>query len=350
MLYALCPALWLFSLKVSGGHHVAVAVGLLALWLVEDVRLRYAGIALLPLAVYLHPIVAPYCGSLLLYGLYLERRSWRRLVLSLGIFALACLVAWLILRPDAEGVHHPENQGFQLLDSVYVFMKMVPLLFIPNFNATYYPGIIESLITFLWSGATIASLLHAVRRRTYHWIFLMLGCSGTIFIVRPELLVQRHLLMLYPFICVLLAISLNTINWRIIGLSILLFSGTLICALEMQSPYIYGPGSQSYGVSREEFRTMMNVLRDHKIRYVYCLDPMLQWNIIFSSREKIIARWRQPTDRVPHYLREVDLARMNGERIALVYSEPVSGEKRHALKVLLQPDDALIAELFAPAL
>jgi hypothetical protein len=55
-----------------------------------------------------------------------------------------------------------------------------------------------------------------------------------------------------------------------------------------------------------------------EVKYVYCLHPMFQWNIIWESREEIIARWLHPTDRYPEYPRAVDHALFSGKKVAIV--------------------------------
>jgi hypothetical protein len=45
---------------------------------------------------------------------------------------------------------------------------------------------------------------------------------------------------------------------------------------------------------------------------------MFQWNIIFSSKERIIARWVHPRDRYPLYPKIVDNALFNGKKVVIV--------------------------------
>ena len=354
MLYSLCPALSLYSLSVSGGHMVAVMSGLLALWLMQDARMRYAGTALLPVTAYLHPIAAPYAGAMLLLGLYEERKNRRRFFLLAAVFALACLAAYVVLISDAEGVHHPENTGMRLWDTASALATMLPWLFCPNINAARFPGALPGAVSLLWCGAGIAAIVHAVRKQVWDILFLMAGCFGVIILVRPDLLVPRHLLMLYPLLCILIGLFVVDAagRRRIVAKSVLcalLCSGILVCALEAKSPYIYGAGVQSSGVSREAFHNAMEALGSHNIRYVYCLDPMLQWNIIFSSREKILARWLSPSDRVQRYVREIDSARARGEPVAVVYARQESRTMPQHPQVDLEPDQAKITSMFPPA-
>jgi len=59
-------------------------------------------------------------------------------------------------------------------------------------------------------------------------------------------------------------------------------------------------------------------LLNRNIRHVYSMDAMLQWQIMFASREEIKARWLNPSDRYPEYPRAVDRAFASGDPVALV--------------------------------
>jgi hypothetical protein len=116
--------------------------------------------------------------------------------------------------------------------------------------------------------------------------------------------------------------------------------------LDMKSSYTYGAGSQAAGINREDFRSAMKILTDNDIHYVYCLDAMLQWNIIFASRETIIARWRKTDDRVPRYIIEVDQALAKGYPVAIVYKKRPSPTDPPHINVVLNPDRDLITKNF----
>jgi hypothetical protein len=68
----------------------------------------------------------------------------------------------------------------------------------------------------------------------------------------------------------------------------------------------------------QEVRELVGELRRRRIENVYSVDPLLQWNLLFSSGTRIRARWRHPTDRVPEYPLAVDRALFAGEAVALV--------------------------------
>lgn len=81
---------------------------------------------------------------------------------------------------------------------------------------------------------------------------------------------------------------------------------------------------------------------------MYSFDGMLQWNPIFQSREKIIARWRNPVDRVSRYPPQVDRARLSGEPVALIrYRRGWSSDDGpQAFQMYLQSDPSFIERYF----
>lgn len=66
----------------------------------------------------------------------------------------------------------------------------------------------------------------------------------------------------------------------------------------------------------EAFNRVIDEMYKHEVKYVYSLDPMLQWLVIFFSNEEIIARYDDPRDRYPEYPLKVDKALAEGETVA----------------------------------
>ncbi len=101
-------------------------------------------------------------------------------------------------------------------------------------------------------------------------------------------------------------------------------------------------------------RNLISELLAANVRFVYCTDPMLQWVLMFESREEIVARWAHPTDRCPQYPPAVDQARRRGERVALVATvfdeerlETLRGQEDHAIPIIRRIDDRYLM-LFDP--
>ncbi len=101
-----------------------------------------------------------------------------------------------------------------------------------------------------------------------------------------------------------------------------MISGLSVQLLETRAPAFFGPGPQRFGVDRENVRALVRELESHGVRFACSLDPMLQWNLMFESRESVIARSHNPLDRRPEFARKVDEARAGGLPVALIVPAP----------------------------
>ena len=65
-------------------------------------------------------------------------------------------------------------------------------------------------------------------------------------------------------------------------------------------------------------RQVFSYLKVRDIRYVYSMNGLLEWQLMFYSDEDILARWTAWNDRYPAYVSAVDRALANGEAVAVV--------------------------------
>jgi hypothetical protein len=54
--------------------------------------------------------------------------------------------------------------------------------------------------------------------------------------------------------------------------------------------------------NRASFELLVKDLDKKKIHYVFCEGGLLQWQLMFYTKERIIARFVYPTDRYPAYI------------------------------------------------
>ncbi len=69
---------------------------------------------------------------------------------------------------------------------------------------------------------------------------------------------------------------------------------------------------------RAATEALLERLDEHRVRHVFALDGMYQWNLIFESAEEVQARWLAPTDRVPKIAESVNRAWTEGLPTAVV--------------------------------
>jgi hypothetical protein len=135
----------------------------------------------------------------------------------------------------------------------------------------------------------------------------------------------RYLLPLTGFLIIPLALDLSLFWDRggrervaaIAGVIVLSLSGAL-SLLETGGPTPFRAGPRGSSLEAKAIDTLVERLRSHGIAHAYSVDPILQWNVIFGSAEKVEARWISPVDRYPAYPRSVDEALLGGEPVALV--------------------------------
>ena len=317
LLYASAPPTAQWSLKVAGGHNVALVLCLLVLLLIErSVRPRFV-VLLLPFAALAHPIAAPFAVVLAVY-LVARARSRERLVTAGALVAASVLGAFL-LWPREAGVWNPMPRGWSPAAWLESVMAAAANLFTPNPSAAGFPGALALAVSLAWMACltvAVARVREPRRLRLY-----ALAPLGVVLLVDPAQLVGRHLLLLVPIGCLAIAMWLRPARgYRLVWIGALVLSGGALHALGITSPNVYGAGIQSRGVVRARARELIREIENAGVAHVYCLDPMFQWNIVFESRKRILARFVNPRDRVPEYAVAVDRARLAGRPVGLVWA------------------------------
>lgn len=343
LLYGYAPQAAEWSLKVGGGHGVAVLLAFAAVVLIERGAPRYAAAALLPLAVVAHPIVAPFCLALAGYLLWKGDGSADRMFTALSLGVVGALV-WSVLRPPSTGVWNPAARGFDASGLLAALPAVVGGAFAANLNARALPPLPYLLVSLGWLAA-LATLAARASGPSRRWLYLV-APLGVLASVRATDLAPRHLLLLYPLGCIVLAAGLATVRHRRTLLAALVVAGAAVQVHVMFDPAVHGPDPQDRGVLRDNVRDVLAALDARGVRYVYCFDPMFQWNLVWSSRENVIARWIDPVDRMPELPARIDAARRAGLPVAMVARR---SRDARAFQVLPPLADAELESIFPPA-
>ena len=350
LLFAFAPQAAQWSLKVGGGHQVAVLLCLTAFLCLENPSTLLLAALVLPLLPFVHPIAAPFAVVMAALGVRRARQRHRWVFLSL--LALSAASSGLLLWPRSAGVWNPSASRPDLL----ALLARLPTTFIasftPNLNSSHIEFGVPLFVALTWLVCVVLAVLKTRTDAAIMWA--LAGAVLALPLVRADLVAPRHLLIAYPFCCLLLAqwiVDLQPYRRGRWLAAVLVVCGGMIQLRETRNPYIYGPDPQHRGVSRSEFSTVMQTLTDKGIENVYCLDPMLQWNIVFESRERIIARWTDPRDRYPEYPRRVDEARLAGKPVAVVgdFRPEGTGVGPQILGVVLSPDMDVVKSRFPPS-
>ncbi len=328
LLYTFAPPMAQWSLKVAGGQNVAVLLCLLACLAIERGARGRLVVLLLPLAAVAHPIAAAFAAILAVY--LVARDRGRERLWTAGSLVAACGLAALFFWPREIGVWNPAARAWNAAALADAAGRAALRLFSGHPSSDTVPGPVELAVSLIWLASTCAALVIAKERKRP--ILYALAPLGIIPVVDPAALVARHLLVVVPFACLLLATSLGPPGrWRLALFSLLLVSGGALQAGEIASPNIYGAGIQNRGVLRSGVVQLIREIEGSGVGHVYCTDPMFQWNIVFGSRKRVLARWRDPRDRVPEFVAAVDRARLAGRPVGLV--RPARDRPRDAPQV-----------------
>jgi len=200
-------------------------------------------------------------------------------------------------------------------------------------------GPLTAIAAAVWCASLAAAAWFAARRAIEHRTLTVgTACIGSIalvagfgLLVDPGTYAYRYLLPCVGFQAMLLAIE----SGRLLEHARTRAAATSVCALlavlsagasVFETSRLSYSGSPAVGKMPEAaaLAELTEYLEARDIRHVYSLGPMLQWKVMFVSRERIVARSFSPTDRVPAYPAAVNQAMAAGLPVALI------GEARSA--------------------
>ena len=340
-LLILCPAWSAWSMMARGGYVTAFLLTNLCLWIFACLYQEK------PPKIGLYAILGICLGFLFLaqpiaflsfspFVVVLIHRHWRVstvLVLTSSIIATIALIFWATAGELScywsPNVFYNSDivQGLRLLpERVWVFLSGIYFFSEHEINRGSFTILSAWLWCFLVILLFVRTLQVSIKNKPYEVTF---ACFISIVLVMTFTLAigsfgYRYLL---PLPCVLLVFFfVESARLRpfsphrkiaiVVFISVMIVSGA-ISLIEA------GNYSRSWEITYDSANVeaedeLMRDLLTNEIKYVYCLHPMFQWNIIWGSREKIIARWFHPTDRYPEYPRTVDRALFAGKKVAIV--------------------------------
>ena len=342
LLFAFAPQAAQWSLKVAGGHQVGVVLALAILLLLERPGGRWLAVGLVPVAGFAHPIVLPFAA---IVGLTVIARAHarERLGFAVVLAASSAVTTWLLWPPG--GIWDPSVRSFEPLGLLVALPRLALTLHSPNLSSARIPSGPVLVVAGLWLAALAAVLVAKPAPRRL--VGYGLATLAVVAVVSARELAARHLLLLYPISCLILGLGLSSFGRRgWAALALLLVAGAAIQVREMRSPTIHGAGIQSRGVDREAVRALVAEIEGAGVGHVYSLDPMLQWNIIFATRERVVARWKDPRDRLPEYPARVDAARRAGFPVALVVDVAGGESGPQSFEWISDPDPEEIERVF----
>lgn len=144
----------------------------------------------------------------------------------------------------------------------------------------------------------------------YASLFSVLSTLGYLFFIHNT--AYRYLLPLTGFALLLIALVLKQIKWRKwVNFFLVIWIGFGAYSLYCFKDYSFE--------NKSALVALVHKLENNKVNYIYCEGGLLQWQIMFYSKEKVIARYYYNTDRYPAYIKTVNTAfKNNRKQTALV--------------------------------
>jgi hypothetical protein len=379
LLFVMLPAWAVWSMKARGGYLTAFAATSLLWNVLVSLRDRpraaswtVAGVitALIFLAQRLWlPGVLPIAGWLLVR----QRRLFFGLSYAAGVaavFGLVIALTGLSLPMLTEG---PRGRNVDLWRSLPFYLEQIYV----HFTGFYYlwttigPGPLTALVAWLWCGLLVAMMVVQACRLAFRQFLmpshvLCLSVLSTlaatwVLISAPE---PRFLLPLGAILVAWVSVEASDLaprigvpDWaRVATLGSMIALGAL-SQVEFRG-YAYLWNRPDDGVSeRARLQRVVDYLEAHGVRHVFSTNGLLQWQLMFYSREAVKARYTSASDRYRAYVTDVDRALAAGEPVAVVgYARPMrdlvqSARGHDALAiddryfVYLGPDRDLLASL-----
>lgn len=353
VLLALAPAWGAWSMMARGGYVTAFSLTGFCFWVLVCIRgsghrrtarafLLGAGLGLLGLAQVIWLLAFAPLAAVLLWE---RRRAGETLVLLLGAAASAGGVFLLTLATGGLSTYW-EPQIFRDPDLWHSLVAIPERMWVHLSGAYYYASRTESgpfttaaalgwCLAFLIAGGLLIQRLCRGGRTgasdgehsrmagaVFVAMLLVLAASVP---MRMDGFNYRYFLPLAAYLTLYLSIELprhlagsDRARVFILPLLVLIALSSAGALVETGRFARSGTLAEASAANHAARRALISELETNGVGHAYCLHPTFQWNLIFESGEKVIARWMDPVDRVPDYPLAVDRALHEGRPVAVV--------------------------------
>jgi len=329
ILVLICSPAWaVWSMKARGGYLTAFMLTAIILYLLFSPSIkstRYIIIGVLFTLVYQsQPLWIPGLIPLIVCRLYREKSVKNALLFT--ITAMIFLIFFYFYKqglphdytPDltfecAQLASHVARIPYFLFSSLhgYYFSNRVQH---PNFFCALFAYVFAAIIFFL----ILVAIVNLVARKKGSALFnlsvlsviLTLCCTLFFKDVHP-----RYLLPITGYTLLSLLLLLQTAGKQVFYFvaPVLIVGGSL--SLVSFKDFRFST------MQKSKFGQLIPYLLTNKVHYVYCYDRMLTYQLLFYSKEQIIARDRPLITRFPVYSQQVDSALNNGQKTAFIFNE-----------------------------
>jgi hypothetical protein len=334
LIFILSPAWAVWSMRARGGYLTSFALTSVVMWLLfgknacEKSRLFIATGILLVFIYESQPLWLPGLLPFVVYKMF--PRPGRKFLYAAGGLLAAGIPFFFAARASS---HYWQQQIFTFSwPAIVANLQQLQLALTEHFQGYYYLWFIikAPAVCYVYACMFVGlmvllvavALYMAFRQPRRQLLFLLsvlplLGCIG--YYAFLETYSPRYLLPLTGYACFSLFLLLRQITvqwWACMFCVVLIVPGIL-------AVYSFKDYRIDY-VSKADVYSAIHYAEGTGTYHLFTREGMLQWPIIFYSNEKVIARYTPDTDRYPAYIQAVNNALYNGEKTAIIGTEPVS--------------------------
>lgn len=330
VLFIFLPAWAVWSMKARGGYLTAFVCSNLLIYLLYHPRLKKTIWKYIVMAILLSIIYEAqrfwFAGlmPLVLYRLYKEKDLLKAaaLLVCTGLcFLLFFFYKQQLTNYYPEGIHLPS-----LHDAMQRLLRLPQYLYI-SFHGNYYFDMVHTAPFFckLLSVFTsilvcllfVAGVYHLLLKRKGNGLFicsaLFLPLCFVFTLAFPEIH-GRYLLPLTGFAIISLQVYISRFR------SLKIISAAIVVWIVLATPAIISFYNYELLDDREkQVNNLLQYFEKNNVKYVYSLEPMVSWEIVFYSGETILARVPGCISRYTPYDTIVNKAFLSGQKTALIY-------------------------------
>ncbi|MCF8297680.1 MAG: hypothetical protein K9J13_09080 [Saprospiraceae bacterium] len=339
--FIITPAWAVWSMKARGGYLTSFMLSSIATYILVNQRIRkrnFVWCLLCLIMVLIFESQALWLAGLLpifIYYLWKEKKS-SRFWMSLTVIVVLSVIFYII-KKNMSDFWHP---GFLSFNNIWTHFIRLPKHIYQNISGNYYLGDIYNapVFTKILSIAVVCGIFTSLITQVVFIIKKKINPISIILTISVLLILSytlvlktytpRYLLPLSASAFLMFFMMLNDIPKKTTILILAAFIGFGSVSLYEFKNYEFTT-YKKMGISDEkQIDILITYLKDNYIKYTYCRNPLLQWQLNFYSKEEILSRYDSPNDRNPEYAQKVDNAlNSKDEHIALFGFYPYEEDK-----------------------
>lgn len=197
-------------------------------------------------------------------------------------------------------------------------------------NRMIEPHLVTSILAVVTSMSIVVILLitgfSLVRKKKVDPLLYVLAISvlctiGYVFFLPHNQ--PRYLLPLTGWVLLMAYLLMDRLSSKVI------YAGIFSLFISLGTFSLFTFKDYSFAAKRILITRIIDYLLSEDIHHVFCQAPLLQWQVMFYSKEQVIARYYRSIDRYPEYIDRVEHAMAEGRNVAILghYNGPIPSRK-----------------------